>query len=393
MLLMPKELRNWLQLDRFNPDSVATFKIAVKTGVAALFTDIGAHLLGLSSPAWAVVSAVIVMQANLGSSLNASGQRLVGTAVGAAIGALLSSLAPQNAVVLGLGMTITILTCAALRVYESFRIATVTLAIVVLTGTGSPWLFGAERFLDVTLGISVALAVTVGLWPSRSRRELHLALAEVLKQDAQLLRFIADSHLQNAGDLLGAAEARAAIKRSLSKSQSLMADIGREPPSAQDPLLGSLLTAVEYIQADLLALERQLPEDAEETLYLGIRAELQNLCDEMISTLIALADALHQEQPSAQRPGLQRTSRAVAERLGELRRDQTTVHYSVESLLRFTNFIHRLQELAQELDRLAGLIATENNGRQSNPFQAAAGGRHSVAGNRLKDPETRQFLE
>lgn len=52
--------------------SAATVKIAFKAGVAALLAYLGAQGLGLRSPLWATISAVIVMQANLGSSFGAS---------------------------------------------------------------------------------------------------------------------------------------------------------------------------------------------------------------------------------------------------------------------------------------------------------------------------------
>jgi uncharacterized membrane protein YgaE (UPF0421/DUF939 family) len=63
---------------------------AVKSGVAAALAVLGHQLLPLpdkTHPAWAAASALIVMQSNLGGSWKASGQRLLGTAVGALTGA------------------------------------------------------------------------------------------------------------------------------------------------------------------------------------------------------------------------------------------------------------------------------------------------------------------
>ena len=79
----------------------AQVNYAVKSGVAAALAVLGHQLLPLpdkTHPAWAAASALIVMQSNLGGSWKASGQRLLGTAVGALTGALFTGLLGVNVV-------------------------------------------------------------------------------------------------------------------------------------------------------------------------------------------------------------------------------------------------------------------------------------------------------
>ncbi len=102
-------------LPHLKPEMAATLQLAIKTGIAALITYLSAVGLNLPSPIWAVVSAVIVMQANLGSSFNAAWQRLVGTAIGALVGAVIASFGAPLAFTLGLGMTTVILIYSFLK--------------------------------------------------------------------------------------------------------------------------------------------------------------------------------------------------------------------------------------------------------------------------------------
>ena len=106
---------------------------AVKSGVAAALAVLGHQLLPLpdkTHPAWAAASALIVMQSNLGGSWKASGQRLVGTAVGALTGALFTGLLGVNVVWLGAGVCVSLLVCSWLGLRESLRLAGITLVLV-----------------------------------------------------------------------------------------------------------------------------------------------------------------------------------------------------------------------------------------------------------------------
>ena len=54
-----------------------------------------------------------------------------------------------------------------------YRYATVTLTIIVLIPrTGPPWISAAHRFVEVSIGIVVALAV-VAIWEERQRLADH----------------------------------------------------------------------------------------------------------------------------------------------------------------------------------------------------------------------------
>ena len=138
----------------------ATVLQAVKTGVAGTAAFYLSGLFHLPQGYWATMSAFIVLQGDAPSTISASRDRLIGTAIGAATGAVFVRFIGVGPLKLGLAAVITILLCEILGTYTSYRIACVTAVLVMyVTGPGTPWRLGWDRFLEVALGIVVALVV------------------------------------------------------------------------------------------------------------------------------------------------------------------------------------------------------------------------------------------
>jgi hypothetical protein len=70
---------------------------------------------------------LIIMQSTLGAALAVSEQRFAGTALGAVMGALLTTYFGSNLIVFGLGVFVIGLVCAALRLEDAYRLASVYL--------------------------------------------------------------------------------------------------------------------------------------------------------------------------------------------------------------------------------------------------------------------------
>jgi uncharacterized membrane protein YccC len=153
-----------------NPASVTH---SARTAVAAVASLLVAHLFHLQEAYWAAITALAVMQSTLGASLPSSAQQLAGTALGAAAGALVSAYFPGNVLFFGLAVFAIGLVCAALRVERSaYRYASATLAIVLLVPRpNSQWVIAVHRFFEVSIGITVGLAV-ITVWPERKSDSL-----------------------------------------------------------------------------------------------------------------------------------------------------------------------------------------------------------------------------
>ena len=141
---------------------------AARTALAAMGSLIVARLCRLPEAYWAPITTIIVMQSTLGAAWAASKQRLIGTALGAAAGAIVASCFGRGIIVFGAAIFALGLICAILRLDQSaYRFAGVTLTIVVLiVRPQAPWITGVHRFVEVSLGIAVAL-VFAAVWPPR----------------------------------------------------------------------------------------------------------------------------------------------------------------------------------------------------------------------------------
>ena len=109
---------------------------------------------------WAAVSAIVVMQSEVGATLTASRERIAGTAIGSFIGLGTAIIWHHSIAVFALAVLVVMVLCTALRIQNAGRLAGVAVAIIVLIPRTQPiWQIAVERFLEVSFGIVVSLAV------------------------------------------------------------------------------------------------------------------------------------------------------------------------------------------------------------------------------------------
>jgi uncharacterized membrane protein YgaE (UPF0421/DUF939 family) len=74
---------------------------------------------------------------------------------------------PSNALVYAAAIFFCGALCALLRFRGAYRFAAITLSIILLIAHQSPaWIVASHRFVEVSVGIAVALALAE-LWPIR----------------------------------------------------------------------------------------------------------------------------------------------------------------------------------------------------------------------------------
>ncbi len=141
---------------------------AFKAGLAATLCLWLGQLFGLTHSYWAAISAIVVMGADNAVTLTSCRDRLIGTAVGASLGWLTFYAWHGHYLVYGLAVALCIFLCSALEFDKAGRLAGVALTIVVLLqNEEGPGRAAVSRFLEVSLGILVALAVTLLVFPPR----------------------------------------------------------------------------------------------------------------------------------------------------------------------------------------------------------------------------------
>jgi uncharacterized membrane protein YccC len=151
---------------------------AAKTALAAALCWWLATRFGLHDGYWGSISAIIVLQSNVGSTVTASRDRVLGTLIGCIFGfsfSLFGAL-PWNYI---LALLAAVIVCGLLGLRSSSRLAGVTITIIMLVQKPGPkWTLALDRVGEVMLGIVVALAVTTLVLPDRARLRLRDGLAQ-----------------------------------------------------------------------------------------------------------------------------------------------------------------------------------------------------------------------
>jgi len=134
--------------------------------MAAIVSLIVARFFRLPEAYWAPITTLVITQSSLRETLSVSWQRFVGTALGAIIGAVVASYVGANLLVFGGCVFILGIFCGLVHSDRTaYRFGGVTLAIVLLVPrTNSAWHMALHRFTEVSIGIAVALLLTL-LWP------------------------------------------------------------------------------------------------------------------------------------------------------------------------------------------------------------------------------------
>jgi len=167
-----------VKLWKWDQENLPSVVHSIRTAIAATVSLAIARFFGLPEAYWAAIATLVVMQSTLAATLLLSIERIAATAVGAATGALLASYLSGNLLVFAAAVFVLGLLCAAFHMEKSaYRYASVTLAIIVLIPhSNAPWIVAVHRFVEVSVGILVALAVTA-VWPEHQ--------SESAKQDTE----------------------------------------------------------------------------------------------------------------------------------------------------------------------------------------------------------------
>ncbi len=165
------------------------FKMAIKIALTAIFSLLLSFQLDKIIPhpdpvlggLWCVISSIIVLQENLGGTYKAIWNRLLGVIIGSLCGAFFAAHIGSSVEMLGLAILTTVVLCSLLGLQDSYRIASLSVAVVIIPWefhpVVGPWTSAFFRFLDTCLGFVVAIVMTHLLWPSQALTKMRLNMA------------------------------------------------------------------------------------------------------------------------------------------------------------------------------------------------------------------------
>jgi uncharacterized membrane protein YccC len=265
---------------------------AAKTALAATLCWWLALRFGLHDGYWGSISAIIVMQSNVGATVTASRDRILGTFIGAFFGFAFSlfSAPPWNYI---LAIILAIVVSGLLGMRDSARLACVTITIIMLVPSSvSRRELALDRVLEVLFGIVIALAVTTLIFPDRARVWLRDGLAqEFLVLGAFFAAILTGFRGAPSQDLPGLRENLQALLR----GNNQLLEAARNEPSGPGWREGlSLLTqSGRSLYNALLALELAVKDSHEDRFAQQLEPVLTRLADDVHSGFNYIAGCIH----------------------------------------------------------------------------------------------------
>jgi uncharacterized membrane protein YccC len=322
---------------------------AAKTALAAALCWWLALRFGLHDGYWGSISAIIVLQSNVGSTVNASRDRLLGTLIGALLGFAFSifGVLPWNFI---LAVVVAIVACGLLGLRNSSRLAGVTIAIIMLVHKqGSLWGLAVDRVLEVVLGIVVALVVTTLVLPDRARLRLRDGLAQEFLLLGSLFEAILEGFRGTQARNLS--ELRADVQARLRRNNQLLEHARNEPSGGQGWQEGlSMLSQFGRSLFDaLLALQFAVEGSREDKYALQLEPELGKLAVDIRTGFNHVAGRIHSwrfEIPP-QGMNLEQDIANLEERMDAVR--HTGIEFSQAEILRAYAVQLHLKQIARLL--------------------------------------------
>lgn len=338
---------------------VAGFKQAVRTAFAAVLTQCVVTWLHLPQGYWAVITVIIVMQANIGGSIKAGWSRLAGTAVGAASGATAHFLGGSSLLSLGLAVMFALSVCTVvLRLRDSRRVAGLTVVIVLLASHGSepPPIIALTRFAEIAVGIVMAILVSTTLWPTRASRAISRGMAKVLDDIAALFVLVMEGQIEERYLETRAFALKDSIVRTLARCRDLSREADVEDRGEETTKRTMLLFRSERLFENVLSMDHIAAETAGPGLHRHLPEELTTLKNAVATALTALAASLRDGVPLPEPDSLEQAVRAAREKLAALRRDRTPAAYALSEVLGFYGFMYGTLACAAEALEISGRL-------------------------------------
>lgn len=162
----------------------------IKTSIAVTLSISLGYILGLNSPFFAGVAAIIAMQGNLVDSYKMGKNRILGTVLGATVGLLGSLIFVGNPLLIGIGIIIIIQICNKLGWSKSISIATIVFISIMMNVEGEKIYYSLNRVLDTMVGIVVAVVVNFIISPPLTKNKIYAASENIIKEFSQALKTI-----------------------------------------------------------------------------------------------------------------------------------------------------------------------------------------------------------
>jgi uncharacterized membrane protein YccC len=335
-------------------------KQGIKTGLAGAITYAIYAGWHLPQGYWAVVSALVVTQANLGAAWKAALYRTIGSTCGAVAAALLIPMLGNGPV--GVGVVLFLLATLfgyLTSLHSAFTAAGFTAALIlVFGGQGEPWHMAWLRVFYTMLGAVVAFGVGVLIWPVHARVGLRHKIASILDGAGALYRAVTAAALQGIDN-------EQQVRQLDRQLHDLRRGITQQMDEARSELSFSRFNQGEWQAFVDLAdqVRRRLTAMAEDSsLYVHARVQpllvpsLPIVVEKTAQNFTSLAEAVRYPAEALNPTELDAAIRNLDDDLAKLREQRTTTPFALDRMLPFWALVFNLREVAQDLKELESAL-------------------------------------
>jgi uncharacterized membrane protein YccC len=360
---MSRLATDWGRLRSWSSTHSAELRLCVRSTTAALLTLATAQLLHLPIALWAVLTAVILTQINVGRSLKATMDYLISTLGGAIYAGAIGALVPhddQFAVFAALAMALapTVLLAA---LYPRFSAAPFTAVMVffapTITHTG-PIAAAFERVIEVAVGCVVGLVVSLVVLPARAH---DLAIEAATQMLGLMARFVPElfAGFTRQLDRPTLADIQNRIGEAFARFDRVAAEATHEritrisADSDQGPLLRTLLR----LRHDIIIIGRAAVVPLPEPFLPRLAPWLARISESVADYLRASAAALSARQAPPSLDRLEAALDGYGAEFAALRREGFTRALAEEAAERIFALGFALDQLRLHLRDLARCVA------------------------------------
>jgi uncharacterized membrane protein YccC len=360
---MSRLAADWGRLRSWSRTHSAELRLCVRSTTAAVLTLAAAQLLHLPIALWAVLTAVILTQINVGRSLKATMDYLISTLGGAIYAGAIGALVPhddQFAVFAALALALAPAVLLA-ALYPRFSAAPFTAVMVffapTITHTG-PIAAAFERVIEVAVGCVVGLVVSLVVLPARAH---DLAIEAATQMLGLMARFVPElfAGFTRQLDQPALADMQNRIGEAFTRFDKVAAEAGHERITRisaepdQRPLLRTLLR----LRHDIIMVGRAAMAPLPDTFLPRLAPCLARVSESVADYFRASAAALSARQAPPSLDTVEAALDGYAAEFAALRREGFTRALADEAAERIFALGFALDQLCLHLRDLTRCVA------------------------------------
>lgn len=291
------------------------FVHSIKTALACMIGFAITKSVQLPVDQWLIITIVVVMcaQINVGSVLQKSYARFLGTLSGSLLAIITLLLFGANHIAVAITIGMSALIFSYIATSEAFFNDAGTLGavttIIILVGKNPTFFTAGMRFMEITVGIIVAALVSQFVLPIHARAHLRRNQAATIKQLRNYyVKTIMDIHPES--ETIIVQDLDESIVKSLIKQRALAKEAAREPLGAaydKELFKKSLQCEKEILRCIFFMRRTYDMSPTSKELLLSDLPELQKFNKDVCQTLDNIATSLKTKQKITDTPNIPET--------------------------------------------------------------------------------------